>query len=122
MRFEGMSGISTGMHHEVPSLTTPLLQTRDVIKRFGGVTALKGVSLTVDPGTVHGLVGENGAGKSTLVKIVAGLQSPSEGEVMLEGRVLGAVDVQAMERHGVFLVTQEPAIVGPLSVAENLML
>ena len=100
----------------------PLLETRHVVKRFGGVTALKSVSLTVDAGTVHGLLGENGAGKSTLVKIVAGLHVPTEGEVLLDGVVLGAVDVKAMESHGVFLVTQEPAIVNPLSVAENLML
>ena len=100
----------------------PLLSTRDVVKRFGGVTALKGVSLEVEAGTVHGLLGENGAGKSTLVKIVAGLHNPTEGEVLLDGTPLGAVDVKAMEGHGVFLVTQEPAIVNPLSVAENLML
>ena len=102
--------------------TTPLLATRNVIKRFGGVAALKGVSLSVEAGTVHGLLGENGAGKSTLVKIVAGQHNPTEGEVLLDGAPLGAVDVMAMERHGVFLVTQEPAIVNPLSVAENLML
>ncbi|MDX7950823.1 sugar ABC transporter ATP-binding protein [Lichenihabitans sp. Uapishka_5] len=101
---------------------TPLLATRNVIKRFGGVAALKGVSLTVEAGSVHGLLGENGAGKSTLVKIVAGLHNPTEGEVLLDGTPLGPVDVKAMERHGVFLVTQEPAIVNPLSVAENLML
>ena len=101
---------------------TPLLSTRDVIKRFGGVTALKGISLAVEAGTVHGLLGENGAGKSTLVKIVAGLHNPTEGEVLLDGVPLGPVDVKAMEGHGVFLVTQEPAIVNPLSVAENLML
>ena len=101
---------------------TPLLVTRNVVKRFGGVSALKGVSLTVDAGTVHGLLGENGAGKSTLVKIVAGLHNPTEGEIVLDGTVLGPVDVKAMEGHGVFLVTQEPAIVNPLSVAENLML
>ena len=100
----------------------PLLSTRNVVKRFGGVTALKGVSLEVEAGTVHGLLGENGAGKSTLVKIVAGLHNPTEGQVLLDGAPLGPVDVKAMEGHGVFLVTQEPAIVNPLSVAENLML
>ncbi len=103
-------------------MAAPLLQTRDVVKRFGGVTALKGVSLTVEAGTVHGLLGENGAGKSTLVKIVAGLQNPTQGEVLLDGAPLGPIDVKAVEGHGVFLVTQEPAIVNPLSVAENLML
>ena len=100
----------------------PLLETRHVVKRFGGVTALKDMSLRVDAGTVHGLLGENGAGKSTLVKIVAGVHRPTEGDVLLDGKPLGAIDVKAMEGQGVFLVTQEPAIVNPLSVAENLML
>jgi simple sugar transport system ATP-binding protein len=100
----------------------PLLQTFDLTKRYGGVTALKGVSLSVDRGTVHGLLGENGAGKSTLVKIVSGLQTPTDGEIRLDGKLLGSTDVKQMEGHGVFLVTQEPAIVSSLSVAENLML
>jgi simple sugar transport system ATP-binding protein len=71
---------------------------------------------------VHGLLGENGAGKSTLVKIVAGLQRPTEGEIHLNGTKLGPSDVKQMEGQGVFLVTQEPAIVNELSVAENLIL
>jgi ABC-type sugar transport system ATPase subunit len=100
----------------------PLLQTCDLVKRYGGVSALKGVSLSVDRGTVHGLLGENGAGKSTLVKIVSGLQGPTEGEIHLDGKPIGAADVKRMEGLGVFLVTQEPAIVSSLSVAENLML
>jgi len=101
---------------------TPLLQTFDLIKRYGGVSALKGVSLSVDRGTVHGLLGENGAGKSTLVKIVSGLHGPTEGEIHLDGKPIGPADVKQMEGLGVFLVTQEPAIVSSLSVAENLML
>lgn len=100
----------------------PLLATRRLIKRYGGVTALRGVSLTVDAGTVHGLLGENGAGKSTLVKIVAGLERPTEGQVVLDGTPIGLSDVKTMEEQGIFLVTQEPAIVNSLSVAENLML
>ena len=56
------------------------------------------------------------------MKIVAGVHSPTEGDVLLDGKPLGAIDVKAMEGQGVFLVTQEPAIVNPLSVAENLML
>ena len=102
--------------------TTRLLQTIELTKRYGGVSALKGVSLSVDSGTVHGLLGENGAGKSTLVKIVSGLQTPTEGEIHLDGKETGPADVKRMEGLGVFLVTQEPAIVSSLSVAENLVL
>jgi simple sugar transport system ATP-binding protein len=103
-------------------MSIPLLETRDVVKRYGGVHALKGVSLRIEAGTVHGLLGENGAGKSTLVKIVAGLVQPTEGEILLDGTRITAPDVRAMEEYGVFLVSQEPMIVGGLSVADNLML
>lgn len=102
--------------------TVPLLETRGLVKRYGGVHALKGVSLRIEAGTVHGLLGENGAGKSTLVKIVAGLVQPTEGTILLDGERIVARDVRAMEDHGVFLVAQEPMIVGGLSVADNLML
>ncbi len=102
--------------------TFPLLETRGLVKRYGGVHALKGVSLRIGRGTTHGLLGENGAGKSTLVKIVAGLVQPTEGDIVLDGKPVVARDVRAMEEHGVFLVPQEPMIVGGLSVADNLML
>ena len=106
---------------------TPLLETSGIVKRYGGVHALKGVSLSITAGTVHGLLGENGAGKSTLVKIIAGLVQPTAGDIRLRGESVtarhpGGPDVRAMEEHGVFLVPQEPMIVGGLSVADNLML
>ncbi|MHB1836311.1 MAG: ATP-binding cassette domain-containing protein, partial [Solirubrobacteraceae bacterium] len=58
---------------------------RDVAKHFGGVTALDGISVEVEPGTVHALVGENGAGKSTLGKIVAGALAPDAGALVVDG-------------------------------------
>ncbi len=118
----GMPGGVPILFREVSVAPGPLLETRNVIKRFTGVIALKGVSFAVETGTIHGLLGENGAGKSTLVKIIAGMQAPTEGEILLDGTPVVAFDVKAMEGHGVFLVTQEPAVVNELSVAENLML
>jgi simple sugar transport system ATP-binding protein len=99
-----------------------LLQVDNVVKRYGGLTALKGVSLRVSRGTVHGLLGENGAGKSTLVRTIAGLVAPSSGQIIWQGRALHDVDVRAMEHRGVFLVSQEPMIVDSMTVADNLML
>lgn len=100
----------------------PFLEVRDLVKRYGGVTALKGVGLSVARGSIHGLLGENGAGKSTLVRIIAGLARASEGSVLLDGGDVGHSDVQSMELRGVFLVTQEPMIVDQLTVADNLVL
>src|SRR5579871_6447707 len=100
------------MQHETPS-SSWLVEINDVVMRYGGVVALKGVSLRVGHGSVHGLLGENGAGKSTLVKIIAGLVHPTSGEVKFEGDAITSTDVREMEERGVFLVTQEPMIVDP---------
>src|SRR5438552_18878010 len=62
------------------------LSTYELTKRFGAFTALDRVSLNVEPGTVHALLGENGAGKSTLVKCVVGYQRAEEGSVLIDGR------------------------------------
>ncbi|MCB8877692.1 sugar ABC transporter ATP-binding protein [Acidisoma silvae] len=99
-----------------------LIEVDDCIKRYGGVVALKGVSLRVRKGSVHGLLGENGAGKSTLVKIIAGIVQATSGTMRFNGEEIVDADVKAMEEKGVFLVTQEPMIVEPMTVADNLML
>ncbi|MDB5937432.1 MAG: transporter ATP-binding protein, partial [Massilia sp.] len=66
----------------------PLVEVRDVVKRFPGVLALKGVTFAVAPGEIHALLGENGAGKSTLVKIIYGLQAPDAGEIRFDGQLV----------------------------------
>ena len=103
-------------------MTSFLLEIDNVVKQYGALTALKGVSLRVKPGTVHGLLGENGAGKSTLVKTIAGMVAPTSGGIVWEGREVNDADVEAMEDLGVFLVTQEPMVVDSMTVADNLML
>ncbi len=99
-----------------------LLRTERLGKRYGALVALDDVSITVRRGTIHGLLGENGAGKSTLVGLVSGMRTPSAGRILLDGQEVQGRDVRGMEDAGVFLVTQEPMIVEPLSVAENLLL
>ena len=98
------------------------LAVKEIEKRYGTIQALKGVSLTVEPGEVRGLVGENGAGKSTLGKIVAGVVVPDAGEIWADGsplRLRSAADALA---HGISIVAQELAVVPHLTVAENVML
>ena len=65
----------------------PLLSLQDVTKSFGGVRALRGVTLDLRPGEVHALVGENGAGKSTLVRIVTGAHAADTGTLMVGGQI-----------------------------------
>ncbi|MCJ7797526.1 MAG: ATP-binding cassette domain-containing protein, partial [Thermoleophilia bacterium] len=63
----------------------PALETRSLSKWFGGLTAVDGVDLAVDPGEILGLIGPNGAGKSTTLGLISGFLPPSAGQVMLEG-------------------------------------
>ena len=100
----------------------PLLVMHGVRKRFGGVQALRGVSLEVAAGEVHALVGENGAGKSTLMKVLSGVETPDAGEMILSGRSwrpAGPVDAR---RGGIAMIHQELALAPHLSVAENIAL
>jgi ABC-type sugar transport system ATPase subunit len=99
-----------------------MLELRGISKHFGGVHALRDVSLTVAPGTVHALVGENGAGKSTLGRIAAGVLRPDAGEVRLDGAVVRWRSPREARAAGVAMVHQELAVCPDLSVAENVAL
>ena len=72
------------------AVTAPRLELRDIHKRFGGVDAVSGVSMAVQPGTVAGLIGPNGAGKTTVVNLVSGQFPPDSGDIFVDGRsILG---------------------------------
>lgn len=100
----------------------PRLQLQQLSKRFGPTQALRDVSLTVEPGEVHALVGENGAGKSTLVKILSGALQPDAGSIFLEGDAYRPADPLVARRAGVAMVYQELALAPHLSVEDNIML
>jgi ribose transport system ATP-binding protein len=101
---------------------TPVLQARHFSKRFGGTLALDDVSLRIDSGTVHGLVGHNGSGKSTLIKILAGFHAPEPGaELEIEGQPVRLPLAPGQFRSlGMAFVHQDPGLVASLSVVENL--
>lgn len=103
-------------------MTDPLMEARGIVKRFGGVQALRGANFSVAAGEVVALMGDNGAGKSTLVKTLCGVYAPDEGEVLFEGRPVHARtpgDVQAL---GVETVYQDLALAPDLDTAANLFL
>jgi len=103
-------------------MSAPVLQLREIRKRFGATVALDGVSFDLLPGEVHALVGENGAGKSTLMKVLSGVHAPDDGTMELEGRSFAPRSPLDARCAGVVMVNQELAIAPHMSVAENIVL
>ncbi len=99
-----------------------VLTVAGLSKTYGGVHALSDVSLQVQPGKVHALLGENGAGKSTLIKILAGAVTPDMGEIALDGRPVAFSSPRDSASHGLAFVHQDPSLVPTMSVAENMFL
>jgi rhamnose transport system ATP-binding protein len=106
----------------VASEASPVLEMRNISKRFGATQALSAVSLQLRRGEVHALLGENGAGKSTLIKIMTGVQSPDTGEMLLDGQPISLHSSQDAQRYGIAAMYQEPMIFPDLSVAENIFI
>ncbi|PQV65037.1 xylose ABC transporter ATP-binding protein [Abditibacterium utsteinense] len=105
-------------------MSSPLLRAENIVKRFGPVTALRGVSFDLRAGEIHALCGENGAGKSTLIKTLSGIHSfgSYEGELFLDGKALHLKSIADAERAKIGVIYQELALVPDLSVAENIFL
>lgn len=100
----------------------PILSVRNISKAFPGVQALSDVSLDIQEGTVHALMGENGAGKSTLGKTLAGLYQPDQGEILLDGKPVRFHGPRDASNAGISIVHQELLFAENLTVAENLCL
>src|SRR3990172_3074809 len=100
----------------------PVLEIRNIAKRFDTTQALDDVSLDMFSGEIHALLGENGAGKSTLIKIMTGVHQPDQGEIVLHGRPIRIGNAVEAQAHGIAAIYQEPMIFPDLSVAENIFI
>ena len=98
------------------------LELRGITKRFGSFTANDQISLKVEPGQIHSLLGENGAGKSTLMNVLFGLLRPDEGEILIDGVVTPINDSGEAVRRGIGMVHQHFMLVPVFTVAENVVL
>jgi len=105
-----------------PATGALTLETYELTKRFGSFTAMDSVTMKVEPGTVHALLGENGAGKSTLVKCVAGFQRAEEGSIMIDGREQDIANPVIARALGIGMVYQHFTLAPGMTVAENLLL
>jgi ribose transport system ATP-binding protein len=100
----------------------PVLELRGVTKQFGGAMALSSVDFDLLPGEIHGLLGENGAGKSTLMKILSGVHSPDDGEIIVRDQPVRFRSPSDAKAHGIGMIYQELSMMPSLSVAENVFL
>lgn len=110
------------MLRERQKMGQPLLKMTGINKHFPGVQALDNVSLEVEQGEIHGLLGENGAGKSTLLKILSGAYQPDSGMIELGGEVVTANNPHHAQELGIVTIYQEFNLVPSLSVAENIFI
>lgn len=97
-----------------------ILRLEDVTKVYSGIVAVRHADLSLRRGAVNVLVGENGAGKSTLMRIIAGVEKPSLGRILLDGKEVEFHSPADAQRHGIGMVFQELNLFGNLSVAENI--
>jgi len=103
-------------------MSDTVIEVKKISKSFPGVQALEDVSFEIERNSVHCIVGENGAGKSTLIKILAGVQEPSEGEILLNGESFTPKSTRDAMKQGMSVLFQELNVVDQLTVEENLTL
>ena len=100
----------------------PLIEIKDLVKKFGAFTALNGVSLDVYPGEVHALLGDNGAGKSTLIKVLSGVQPATSGKIRVDGNSVNFESPREASNAGIGTVYQDLALNALTSVTRNFFL
>ena len=100
----------------------PLIELKNVVKKFGSFTALNGVSLDVYPGEVHALLGDNGAGKSTLIKVLSGVHLMTSGEIKVDGETVNFSSPREASDAGIGTVYQDLALNALTSVTRNFFL
>jgi len=103
-------------------MVSPLLSARNLDKGYPGVQALDGVSIDLHAGEIHALIGENGAGKSTLIRMLAGVDRPDSGQILIDGQPVRLTSPADARRRGISVIFQELALVPDMTVAENILL
>jgi simple sugar transport system ATP-binding protein len=117
-----MRTISVAAQAHTAKQSTSLLELRNIQKWFGGVHALRGIDLTLQPGEAYHLLGENGCGKSTVIKIMSGAHAPTSGEIVLDGETFSSLTPIQSLAAGIETVYQDLSLLPNLTVAENVAL
>jgi branched-chain amino acid transport system ATP-binding protein len=101
-------------------VTAPTLETRGLTKRFGGLTAVDNLSLSLPSGQLHAIIGPNGAGKTTFFNLISGLLRPNSGHVLFRGRDITGLPPHTISRLGIKRTLQVKSVFARLSVTDNL--
>lgn len=112
----------TAPENTAPVTGEVVLEAVNVVKTYGATRALKGVGFSVHRGQVTTLFGENGAGKSTLMKILSGVEQPTDGQIVLNGKPVTFADTVDAREHGISIIHQELSLAPNLSVRDNIFL
>ena len=100
----------------------PQLEVKDITLRFGGVTAIKGISFTVEQGTIHAIIGPNGAGKTSMLNCISGVYRPQEGRIALNGQDVTPLSPYARTGLGLARTFQNIALFKGMTVLDNLLI
>jgi len=103
-------------------MSSCFIEARNICKRFGALTALNQVNLSIHRGEVLALLGDNGAGKSTFTKVLSGAYSASDGELWIDSKAVKFTSPRQASEHGIATIYQELALAENLSIAENVFL
>lgn len=99
-----------------------ILEMKNISKHFSGVKALDKIQFDLRKGEIHSLLGENGAGKSTMIKILAGIHTPTEGQIFINGKEVKIEKVSDAKELGISVIHHELSLVPYMTVAENIYL
>lgn len=110
------------MKEDAKDLQIPLLKLQDVGMRFGGITALRGLSYEVPPNIIQAVIGPNGAGKTTLFHCISGMLQPTSGSIAFEGRRIDGLPPHRITESGISRTFQHVALFKSMTVLENVML
>lgn len=100
----------------------PILDTRDVTKRFGGLVAVDQVSMTIDKNEIVGIIGPNGAGKTSFINALTGIYKPSGGQVFFQGKDITGFPAYKIAKHGIARTFQNLRVFSNISVLENVLI
>jgi len=103
-------------------MSAPVISVERVHKAYDGIPALRGVNVELRPGEIHAIMGENGSGKSTLLSLIAGVQAPTQGSIVVNGTAYQSLNPRLARSLGIALVQQEPQLAAALTVGENVMM